>query len=206
MNIFQEIIVNIIASLYWVVIVSINKTLRVEIINDVSWEKEERVIFALWHQMTFVPLFHYRYRDNVMFVMESLRGQILGWCSRRLGYQTINLPEDTMSYASAKGTIRFVRELKKGHDGIIAVDGPLGPNHKVKPGIFSISKSAGAPIVPCSIVMSRSWTLSYRWDNYLIPWPFSKAQIIFGEPYLPQGDDEAEAAHLAQKLHRLVQD
>ena len=206
MNILQEIIVNIIASLYWLVIVSINKTLKVEIINDASWEKEDRVIFALWHQMTFIPLFHYRYRDIVMFVMESLRGQILGWCSRRLGYQTIVLPEDTMSYASAKGTIRFIRELKKGHDGIIAVDGPLGPYRQVKHGIFSISKTSGAPIVPCSVVMSKAWTLHSRWDNYLIPRAFSKVQIIFGEPYLPQSDDEYEAAKLAQKLHRLGQD
>jgi len=204
MNILQEIIVNIIASLYWLVIVSINKTLKVEIINDASWEKEDRVIFALWHQMTFVPLFHYRYRNIVMFVMESLRGQILGWCSRRLGYQTIVLPEDTMSYASAKGTIRFIRELKKGHDSIIAVDGPLGPNHKVKPGIFSISKTAGAPIVPCTIVTDRAWTIKSRWDNYIIPMPFSRVQIVFGEPYIPQLDDEQEAEQLAQKLHRLV--
>ncbi|MFA5927876.1 MAG: DUF374 domain-containing protein [Candidatus Margulisiibacteriota bacterium] len=203
MNIFQEILVDIIAFCYWLVIVFINKTLKLEIINEENWEKEERIIFALWHQATFVPFFHYRYRDIVMFVMESMRGQVLGWCARRLGYKTIVLPSDPMAYGSAKGMAKFVREIKKGFDGIIAVDGPLGPGRQVKPGLFFLARSTDTSIVPCVVKMEKYWELKSRWDRYLIPYPFSKVKIVFGEAYKPGEDDEKEVERLAEVLGRL---
>ncbi|MFH1428767.1 MAG: DUF374 domain-containing protein [Candidatus Margulisiibacteriota bacterium] len=204
MKIFQEIIIDIVACLYWIFIILINKTIKVELINEECWEKEERVVFALWHQDTFVPFFQYRYEEIVMFVMESMRGQILGWCARRLGYKTIVLPNDPMAYANAKGVARFVRLIKQGHDGMIAVDGPLGPRHIVKPGIFFISRAADCPIVPCRVVMDKYFTLKTRWDQYIIPWPFCRVRIIFDELYYPVKDDKQNTDLLTLKLTKSI--
>ncbi|MFC1596271.1 lysophospholipid acyltransferase family protein [Candidatus Margulisiibacteriota bacterium] len=204
MNIILELIVDAAAFFYWLLMILINKTLRVEIINEDSWEKENNVIFALWHQDTFVPFFYYGYKDVVMFVMESFKGQLLGWCGRRLGYKIISLPNDQLAYGSAKGILKFKRALNKGHDGMLAVDGPLGPYHKVKPGIFYLARACSAPIVPCGIVPQKYWTLKNRWDKYIIPYPFSRVKIVFGDPYLPEENDEVESKKLADKLYGLL--
>jgi lysophospholipid acyltransferase (LPLAT)-like uncharacterized protein len=191
---------SLIAFFYWIFILFLNRTLRVRIEGDQAWKSHPGVIFALWHQQTFVPFFIYRHRGIVMFVMESQRGQVLGWCARRLGFQTITMPNDTSSYANAKGVARFLRELKKGANGMIAVDGPLGPGNVVKPGIFYLSRSSGTPIVPCRVEMSACLTLRSRWDHYQLPLPFSRVTVRFSAPYFPEGEDATEVQRLTELL------
>ena len=65
--------------------------------------------------------------------------------------------------------------------GINLVDGPQGPIGRVKPGSIRIAQKSGAWIVPVYFRTNRAWQLK-SWDRFIIPKPFSRVKMIFGDP------------------------
>ena len=63
----------------------------------------------------------------------------------------------------------------------LAVDGPLGPYHHVKPGAIILSANCSARIVPI-FVEARAAGYLPRWDRMVIPLPFAKVSIRVGQP------------------------
>ena len=63
--------------------------------------------------------------------------------------------------------------------GANIVDGPTGPIGKVKPGTVRIAQKSGAVIVPCYVIPESAWYFK-SWDRFMIPKPFSKLVIKFG--------------------------
>lgn len=195
-----KITANFLAFFYLCFIIIVNKTLKVEIINA-DYAKGQ-VVFALWHQLTFVPFFVYRKKEIAMLVMDSFRGMILGFCARRLGFLTIALPENNLSQKNARNLVNFLKLLKRGKSGMIAVDGPSGPKYEIKQGIFSLAKSSNLPIVACNVELDKFYLIKKRWDHYLIPKPFSKVKIIFEKPYYPTLDNNLETKKLLNLLQK----
>lgn len=78
--------------------------------------------------------------------------------------------------------MRALRELGKSGTAIVTTaDGPLGPIYEFKPGVAVTAKLAGAPILPMAAAAKSAWYLR-RWDNFMIPKPFSRVVIAVGEP------------------------
>jgi hypothetical protein len=73
------------------------------------------------------------------------------------------------------------KELERGGQVIIVPDGPRGPNREMKPGALKLARDTGAYLVPFTFSSSKKKILR-SWDNFLIPRPFSKVVITFGEP------------------------
>lgn len=76
----------------------------------------------------------------------------------------------------------FLKELKleameKESTTCIALDGPLGPLHEPKKVAFLLSNISDKPFVGVRSFFSRKITLKNRWDNYVIPLPFSKIRF-----------------------------
>jgi hypothetical protein len=56
--------------------------------------------------------------------------------------------------------------------------------------LIVLAEQAGVPIVPIYVSMSRAWIL-HSWDGCLIPKPFSKIVIRWGQPRaIPRDIDE----------------
>jgi lysophospholipid acyltransferase (LPLAT)-like uncharacterized protein len=92
--------------------------------------------------------------------------------------------------ANASGA-KVLRDMKRAHrDGysiITAADGPTGPNVHFKQGVPLSAKVLNVPMVPLAFAANRAWRLR-RWDNFLIPKPFARIVIAFGEPVsIPKG-------------------
>ncbi len=68
-----------------------------------------------------------------------------------------------------------VHEAKK-EGGILAAsfDGPLGPCHKPKRLLFLLAKQADKEMVYIHFTYSNCIRLRFRWDNYVIPLPFTR--------------------------------
>lgn len=64
---------------------------------------------------------------------------------------------------------------------LIAPDGSTGPPHEFKPGAIMLARLSGSPVVPFSFSCTRGIKLK-TWDRLLLPLPFSRVEVVFGEP------------------------
>jgi len=77
--------------------------------------------------------------------------------------------------------------MKKGYSIVTLADGPLGPKYEMKSGVMVMARVGGIPILPVSCAADRAWYLR-RWDDFMIPKPFSRIVLGVGEPYtIPPG-------------------
>lgn len=91
--------------------------------------------------------------------------------------------------------------MKNGTSIISAADGPVGPAYYFKPGVILTSRIGAAPLLPIGCAADRAWYLK-RWDDFMIPKPFSRIVVTVGEPQaLPRGasKEDLEAARLAME-------
>ena len=75
----------------------------------------------------------------------------------------------------------MIKAIENGESIAITPDGPKGPKEIVKDGIIKLAQTTGAPIVPLFWKVKNHKLLN-SWDNFIIPFPFSKGVYIFGEP------------------------
>jgi lysophospholipid acyltransferase (LPLAT)-like uncharacterized protein len=198
-----NIYIHIAAAFLYLSMILICKSLRLEIKGKKNFDElknmKKNVIFATWHQATFLMFHLYRHRDTAIFVTSEVRGQVLGKCAEWMGYKTLPIYLER-KITMARSTARLVNYLKKGHDVVIAVDGPLGPLHEVRQGVYYLSRNAKAPIIPVGINAPWRITLAWRWDKYFIPLPFSKVTLSLGKPIMPQDINKVD---LKKELERL---
>ena len=76
----------------------------------------------------------------------------------------------------------MLRVLGRGGDVAFAADGPRGPAHRAKQGAVVAADHGDAVIVPVGAVASSSWKLR-SWDQFIIPRPFAKIRIVYGQPF-----------------------
>jgi lysophospholipid acyltransferase (LPLAT)-like uncharacterized protein len=89
----------------------------------------------------------------------------------------------------------------------ITPDGPRGPLRSVQPGALFLAQATGAPIVPVAYGARRKW-LFKGWDEFLIPKPFNRIAMIYGEPItVAPGDSlDHKATDLQRALNEVMHD
>jgi hypothetical protein len=71
--------------------------------------------------------------------------------------------------------------MKSGCSIVTAADGPGGPKYGFKSGVVLMSRIGSAPMIPIACAASSAWYLD-RWDNFMVPKPFSRIVMAVGEP------------------------
>ena len=113
--------------------------------------------------------------------------------------------------SSSRGGLRALlalcRAVDRGRNVVVTVDGPRGPRYRVHPGAVGIANRCRVPLVPVAVNASRKWQLK-SWDRMQIPKPFSRIEVVFGEPWTPdfQRPVEESAETLRQKLLDITED
>ncbi len=162
--------------------------IRTSGIEDVlSCKREGRpIVFVGWHGHDFVnlgvyhPLFGRDARGAIM-VRDNRDGLVLHQFGARMGIKVVTLEgNESQSPSWARAVVTMIAAVKRGHDAMIAVDGPEGPPYRVKAGAAVIAQRAGAVLVPTSAAASRSLRMTWRWDEQLVPLPFSRIGVHFG--------------------------
>ncbi|MGI9271418.1 MAG: lysophospholipid acyltransferase family protein [Woeseiaceae bacterium] len=77
--------------------------------------------------------------------------------------------------------------MKRGYSIVTTADGPRGPIYEIKPGVVVMARIGSVPIIPISCAAERAWHLN-RWDNFMIPLPFTRVVLAIGEPYTIPAD------------------
>lgn len=161
----------------------------------------ERVLAVFWHG-GYLPLFFlFAGRSARILSSRSFRGEVIAEICRRFGYDGGSIPKP------AGGTKRDA--VRRALDGCrlaaLAVDGPLGPFHVVRPGTVRLAADLALSVLPVAAAADRAWVLAGRWDRMEIPRPFARLSLVCGEPvHIPAGLAEEElagwCAHLRESL------
>lgn len=117
-----------------------------------------------------------------------------------------NLGMGSVRGSSSRRGSTAIRELSSlleaGIDLAITPDGPRGPKYSLGPGAVFLAQKTGVPILPLHACYHRAIRLK-TWDNFAIPLPFSRVDIVMGS-YMtvdPEATDlEAERLRLETLL------
>jgi lysophospholipid acyltransferase (LPLAT)-like uncharacterized protein len=158
-------------------------------------------IYAFWHGQLLA--LEYLYRGRMIHVLSSWHrdGEMSARLMSALGFGVVR---GSTSRGSARGLVGMLARAKEGFDLAITPDGPRGPAGSVGRGIFFLAEKSGSPIVPIGVAASPAKRLA-SWDRFLVPLPFSRVAVVFGEPIAPDASaplDERSRA-LADELVRL---
>lgn len=168
-------------------------TWRVRFVNDnvVQSLKQRRQPFTyvLWHGQLLPLLWTHRDRDVAVMISEHRDGEIIARIATSLGFRLVR---GSTSRGAARALLMGSRELNAGFDLAITVDGPRGPAKSVAPGALIIAQRTGAPMVPTAASASRAWRLR-SWDRFMIPKPFARINVAYGEPILMNANSARDA-------------
>ncbi len=182
-------------------------TSKVEIIGlERFYEKvnEHPTIIMLWHnRIVLGPNFFGEYMEPTSnytaYVSNSRDGEWLALAteSYKNGF-TIRVPK----FDKHKSLREFIKTLKKSIV-LITPDGPLGPAYQIKPGVIVAAQVSKAQIFPFSWSASKYWRFS-SWDRMIIPKPFSKIVIGYGEPFFVSTDKSLPIASKVQRAEETL--
>jgi lysophospholipid acyltransferase (LPLAT)-like uncharacterized protein len=170
-------------------------TWRIEVVGDDVMSRflstGESAVFSLWHGQLLPHIWYHRNRGLAILVSEHRDGEIIARVARSLGYGVIR---GSTTRGGGRAILEVVSAVRAGRTVGITSDGPRGPAKKAAPGALIAAQRADAPLVPAVAWASSAWRLS-SWDSFMIPKPFAKIRIAYGNP-IKLTDDSARSAAL----------
>jgi len=162
-------------------------------------------LLAFFHGRQFLLTYHLQYMPLTIMTSISYMGDIQTRTLEGFGY---TIARGSSSRGGARVLAQTIRNIRNGKIAAIAVDGPRGPHQIVKPGVIFLSQKLDIPIIPVSTSARPSRMSMSAWDKYILPFPFARAQVRFGKPFMPETDSsdesvEAECGRLADMLLQL---
>lgn len=145
------------------------------------------IIFAAWHGHNLVTMYAYYAKLSndfkcVIMVPESKNGMVLNYYGKKINIDVVRVKAELGPSQWARATVAMIKLMRTGYCAMLSPDGPSGPPYKVKPGIARIGQQAKAVVIPASAAANRAVRLRNRWDEHLVPLPFSRTVVHFGPP------------------------
>lgn len=179
---------------------AIARTWRIRAINEAAYLGERAagraVVLSLWHGEMLPLLYYHRNRQIAVLVSEHGDGEIIARILATFGFRLVR---GSSSRGAARALIAVDRELAAGFDVGITPDGPRGPLHSVAPGALLAAHRAGVRIVPLAASASAFWQLR-SWDRFMIPKPFARVTIAYGDPLPVEAASSREAGDRVEAL------
>ncbi len=165
----------------------ISATYKIAIINNHIenriLKKGQVPVYASWHQRFFAGIaFVSTRRPLSIMISRSRDGEFISKIIKILGHNPVR---GSSSRGGSEALHEIRRLAEKGNKIGHIVDGPTGPFGVVKPGLINIAQRTGMPILPTIVSPENKWTFN-SWDRFMVPRPFSRIIIRFGdELYIP---------------------
>lgn len=183
---------------------ALHATWRVQVVNDAGWRARRaagcRSVFAMWHGQMLAGVLAHRGERISLLASEHRDGELIARVLARLGFETIR---GSSSRGAARALLAMADALARGYDVGVTPDGPRGPAERFQGGALVAAARAGAALVPTCVAASAAWRLR-SWDRFMIPKPFARVVIAYGEPWLLAGVRGREAAALADEASRAM--
>lgn len=136
------------------------------------------VILTLWHGEMLALLWNHREEGITVLISEHGDGEIIARVAHSLGLRTVR---GSTSRGAARALLGTSRTVLGGGDVAFTPDGPRGPAQTFAPGALIVAQRTGAPIVAMRVFARRCWRLR-SWDSFMIPKPFARVVIAYGDP------------------------
>jgi lysophospholipid acyltransferase (LPLAT)-like uncharacterized protein len=173
----------ILSGIAWLLISLWSRTIKIRFVNREVPERfaaeGKNFIYAFFHGDLFLMLHVYRDSGVVIPASESRDGEIMAQLLKRFGFSIVRGSSKRKGH---KALLALISSMRKGKNVAIAVDGPRGPLHQVKSGVVFLAGVTKAPIVPVTITVKHFWVIEKSWDKLMIPVPFTKGFMAFGDP------------------------
>lgn len=160
-------------------------TLRLEVQNEEAWleaylNQDQRILLCAHHQQFFSAIRYFQkykmYKPGMM-ISQSKDGELISAVANKTGWTTVRGSSSRGGGEALKGMIDHLGEHRLAAH---IIDGPRGPFGRVKPGAIKLAQVTGAVVVPFYIGADKAW-YARSWDRFLIPRPFSRVVLRFGE-------------------------
>jgi hypothetical protein len=147
-----------------------------------AWDGGTPVLLAFWHGRMLYFLHRYHRQRFTILVSRSKDGEFVSQVLQRFG---VHVTRGSSSRGGPQALREIVRHVHRGYHAAFTPDGPRGPRYTVQPGIVAVAQTTGAAILP--VTYSARWKKVFRsWDAFLMPLPFSRVVVVYGEPiYVP---------------------
>lgn len=186
----------------WAVITVLNWSLRFRTEGLEHLHRARRSgrggIVVAWHGTTIIPV-HFLRRLGV-YAMASLSrdGEYVHRLFVRFGWRSIR---GSTNEGGARVFRQALRRLRGGALIGITPDGPRGPAGSISDGTVLVAARAGSPLLPMGVAARQRHHLR-TWDRYLIPYPFTAAAVVFGEPvHVPHTIDRTALGDWKRLIH-----
>lgn len=177
----------------WVALEALLGTVSFEVRGEDRRERLERAgeapIYVLWHGRLLPSVYYHRGREITALVSRSEDGEYIARLLRRWGYRTVR---GSSSRGGGSALRRMVREGRAGRALAFTPDGPRGPRERMKPGVLAAARLTGQPVLPLAAGADRAWWFG-SWDRFLVPKPFARVRLAYGEPRRVARDADASA-------------
>ena len=166
------------------------------------FDNRHKYIFCCWHNKLFLGP-HLLPRNRIINALQSSHsdGMVTSVAFKYLGMNVI-------LGSSKKGGMQAFRKMVKciqlGQSIAITPDGPKGPKEKVKDGIIKLAQITDTSIIPL-VWATNKFKLINSWDNFVLPYPFSKGVYSFGKPInVKKRINEEELEFVRQNLENEI--
>ena len=137
------------------------------------------IMICVWHGRLLFPSWYIRNHTSLHIVSSRHPdSEVLGRILIKWGYKLIK-------GSTNKGGSQVIRKISEifNNGGIIAVtnDGPKGPLQIAKSGSASLAIKKNVKIISITGSATKYWQAK-SWDNFMLPKPFGKIQIIISQP------------------------
>ena len=169
---------------------------------------ERGVVGAFLHGRTFLL---------ARFMSRPRNGRWLSMCSTSLDGDAMARVEEALGFvvvrgSSGHGGLLAITEMiersrrEPALNACLAVDGSRGPRGHVQGGVVALAQRTSGRIVPVTASARPAWIFKRSWDRTLLPKPFARVVIAYGEPLeVPARLDRARLDALRAELEeRLV--
>lgn len=165
---------NLLSGIFLAYLKLVAVTGRVNVINEASLKED--TIVGYWHgdsycmQLVLKEISKKKKRINVIVTADK-RGDVIERIISYYGASALRLPDGL----KIRHFLRKLKETSKA-PGIFAaaLDGPLGPIHEPKKLLFLLASQSHKNMVYIHFKYNHVIRLKHRWDNYVIPLPFSR--------------------------------
>jgi len=156
----------------------------------------EPAVLAFFHGRTFALLRYFSAMPDARWVSmcsKSLDGEAMAQVEERLGLDVVRGSSGRDGLQAIQEMIRRVRR-QPGCGAALAVDGSRGPRGRVQGGVVRMARWTGGRIVPVTASARPARIFRRAWDRTLLPWPFARVDVVFGEPIDVPGKLDAQQA------------
>ncbi len=182
------------------------------LVNKQLTQPQQSVIFAFWHNRIFYLTYYlarrFIRRGYKLVVLSSLSqdGEIMAQLESKLGAFVVRGSSSRRGRQGLLELYRLARPNKNGQSSgyspVLTVDGPRGPKYEIQPGVILLAQKTGLPILPVSYQINRCYIFN-SWDSFILPLPFSRAQVCYGKPILVKKDlTEREIIQIRHELKK----